>query len=204
VTDPRRSIFDAVRAKARPGIFNEPGTVSRLDDLLDSFGVPRAGQSPAEPRWMVEARARIGEREIPGPRHNRWIADGWARLGATWFNDDETPWCGFFVAHCIDHAGLPFPRLFPRALSWSDWGQPCPAAVGAVVTFQRQGGGHVGFLVGENASNFFVLGGNQSNMVNIQPIAKNRKVAIRWPVGVPLPRAGLPSMVGGVISTNER
>jgi uncharacterized protein (TIGR02594 family) len=164
--------------------------------------VPSAANK--EPSWMQEARARIGEKEIPGPRHNSWIADGWARLGAPWFNDDETPWCGFFVAHCIDAAGLPYPRLFPRALAWSTWGKPCPPAVGAVVTFKRPGGGHVGFLVGENAANFYVLGGNQSNMVNIQPIAKNRMDAIRWPVSHALPDPGLPRMTGGVISTNER
>lgn len=157
-----------------------------------------------EPQWMKEARARIGEREIPGPRHNSWIANGWARLGAPWFNDDETPWCGFFVAHCIDAAGLPYPKLFPRALAWSNWGKPCPPAVGAIVTFKRRGGGHVGFLVGENASNFYVLGGNQSNMVNIQPIAKSRMNAIRWPVSMALPDPGLPQMTGGVVSTNER
>jgi uncharacterized protein (TIGR02594 family) len=162
-----------------------------------------APQRRSEPKWMEEARARIGEREIPGPRHNSWIAKGWARLGAPWFNDDETPWCGFFVAHCIDAAGLPYPRLFPRALEWSKWGKPCPPAVGAVVTFKRPGGGHVGFLVGQSAANYYVLGGNQSNMVNIQPIAKNRTDAIRWPSSMALPESGLPTMSGGTVSTNE-
>lgn len=157
-----------------------------------------------EPKWLKEARACIGEREIPGPRHNSWIAKGWARLGVPWFNDDETPWCGFFVAHCIDAVGLPYPKLFPRALAWSEWGKACPPTVGAIVTFKRRGGGHVGFLVGENASNFYVLGGNQSNMVNIQPIAKNRMHAIRWPVSTALPTPGLPRMAGGAVSTNEQ
>jgi uncharacterized protein (TIGR02594 family) len=158
-----------------------------------------------EPLWMQEARRRIGEREIPGPRHNNWIAQGWARLGASWFNDDETPWCGFFVAHCIDYAKLPYPKLFPRALEWNNWGQRCHPAVGAVVVYQRPGGGHVGFIVGEDRNNYYTLGGNQSNMVNIMPIAKSRVVGIRWPAGVPLPpNVPLPQMSGGVISTNER
>jgi uncharacterized protein (TIGR02594 family) len=204
MSDPRAPVFQAIRAAAGRNPFNDSAIITRLDALLDDIGVPRAGQAPGEPRWMIEARARIGEKEIPGPRHNSWIAKGWARLGATWFNDDETPWCGFFVAHCIDWAKLPYPRLFPRALEWSTWGQACPAAVGAVVTFQRPGGGHVGFLVGEDRTNYYVLGGNQSNMVNIQPIAKSRMAAIRWPSGMALPRPGLPLMSGGVVSTNER
>lgn len=205
MNDPRKPIFVAVRT-ARNGRAFTQMEVGALDNILDALEVPRAGQAPVargEPRWMQEARARIGEREISGPKHNRWIAEGWKRLGAGWFTDDETPWCGLFVAHCIEAAGLPFPKMFPRALAWSTWGKACPPAVGAVVTFKRQGGGHVGFLVGEDAKNFYVLGGNQSNMVNIQPIAKSRMDAIRWPVSLALPEAGLPRMTGGVISTNE-
>jgi uncharacterized protein (TIGR02594 family) len=217
MTDPRKPIFAAVR-KAKPDVFNHPVDgamrIGALDSVLDAIGIPRAGQvakpSPQpsahptkEPRWMIEARARIGEKEIPGPRHNRWIAEGWKRLGAGWFTDDETPWCGLFVAHCIEAAGLPFPKMFPRAKAWADWGQPCSPTVGAVVVFGRQGGGHVGFLVGENALNYYVLGGNQSNAVNITPIAKSRMLAIRWPDGVAKPHPGLPPMSGGTVSVNE-
>lgn len=41
MTDPRKPIFDAVRAAARPGLFNDPGNVLALDNLLDAFDVPR-------------------------------------------------------------------------------------------------------------------------------------------------------------------
>lgn len=217
--DPRAPIFAAVR-QARPAVFNDPVEgplrIRALDNVLDALEVPRAGQAPArpapspspkasEPRWMVEARRLIGTAEIPGPKHNPWIVAGWKRLGAAWFTDDETPWCGLFVAHCIEHAGLPYPKLFPRAKSWADWGVPCPATVGAVAVFGRQGGGHVGFLVGENPSAYYVLGGNQSNAVNIMPIAKSRLVpnGIRWPAQIGRPAAGLPRKTGGVVSTNE-
>ncbi|MEQ5789091.1 TIGR02594 family protein [Erythrobacter sp. NFXS35] len=213
MTDPRKPIFDAVRAAAPGNPFNAPGMIDILHRALDVLNIPRTSAAAAhpsphptkEPRWLIEARARIGEKEIPGPRHNRWIAEGWKRLGAGWFVDDETPWCGLFVAHCIEHAGLPFPKMFPRAKAWADWGKPCPPAVGAVVVFGRQGGGHVGFLVGEDAGRYYVLGGNQSNAVNIMPIAKSRMVknGIRWPSSLALPTPGLPKMTGGVVSTNE-
>lgn len=42
MTDPRKPIFDAVRAKAPPGLFNDPGNVLALDNLMDAFNVPRA------------------------------------------------------------------------------------------------------------------------------------------------------------------
>lgn len=215
MTDPRKPIFDAVRAGGRPGLFSDPGNILALDNLLDAFDVPRPGSvtkavtpSPkaGDPRWMAEARRLIGQREIPGPKHTAWIASSWKRLGAGWFTDDETPWCGLYVAHCIEAAGLPFPKMFPRAKSWADWGKPCPPTVGAVIVFGRAGGGHVGFLVGENASNYYVLGGNQSNAVNITPIAKSRKVpsGIRWPLSLGVPAPGLPWMTGGTVSVNEQ
>ncbi len=218
MTDPRAPIFAAVRA-AQPGVFNDPTDGGRrigaLDSLLDAFGVPRAGQvakpapSPSptasEPRWIELAREKIGQREIKGPKHNAWIAGAWGRLKAGWFNDDETPWCGLFVADCLERAGrkiLP-PAEFPRALAWAKWGQPCTPMVGAVVVVKREGGGHVGFLVGESDANYYVLGGNQGDMVSIAPIAKNRAVAIRWPHDVGVRPGGLPRMTGGVVSTNE-
>lgn len=158
-----------------------------------------------EPAWLVEARALMGTREIVGPKHNSWIVKGWARLGAAWFNDDETPWCGLFVAHCINAAGLPYPAKgqFARALAWKDWGQACQPIVGAVAVFGRTGGGHVGFAVGESAGHIYVLGGNQSNAVNIMPIAKDRLVGFRWPSGVVMSTAKLPPMSGGTVSRNE-
>jgi hypothetical protein len=71
--------------------------------------------------------------------------------------------------------------------------------------FKRPGGGHVGFLGGESPDNYYVLGGNQKNMVNITPIEKSRAIAIRWPLNVPLRQVqiGLPKMSGGTVSTNE-
>jgi uncharacterized protein (TIGR02594 family) len=159
-----------------------------------------------EPDWLREARALIGTREIPGPRHNSWIVRQWAKLGAAWFNDDETPWCGLFVASCLQAVGLPFPGrgLFARALAWKDWGKPCGPFVGAVAVFGRTGGGHVGFLVGQSANHFYVLGGNQSNAVNIMPIARTRLVATRWPLERAIEASKLPAMTGGTISRNEQ
>lgn len=167
-------------------------------------GVPIA-PAAAEPAWLIEARSLMGTKEIPGPKHNSWIAGQWAKLGASWFNDDETPWCGLFVAHCMQVAGQPFPGKgqFARALAWNDWGKPCGLILGAVCVFGRSGGGHVGFLVGESADRLYVLGGNQSNAVNIMPIAKARLVGTRWPAALPLGTAKPARMSGGVVSVNE-
>lgn len=164
-----------------------------------------ASPSEPEPRWLVEARSLMGTKEIPGPQHNSWIVQQWAKLGAAWFNDDETPWCGLFIAHCMQVAGQPFPAKgqFARALSWGQWGKPCGLILGAVCVFARSGGGHVGFLVGESRDRLYVLGGNQSNAVNIMPIAKERLTATRWPSALPLGTVKPARMSGGVVSVNE-
>lgn len=39
--DPRKAAFDAVRAISPPGLFNDPGNVLALDNLLDAFGAQR-------------------------------------------------------------------------------------------------------------------------------------------------------------------
>lgn len=63
-------------------------------------------------------------------------------------------------------------------------------AHGCVVVFARQGGGHVGLLVGEDtAGNLLILGGNQGNAVNIRAFPRDRVLAYRWPPGKEMPRA---------------
>ena len=216
MTDPRAAIFEAVR-KAKPDVFNHPVDgpmrIGALDSTLDALQVPRAGQvtkpvtpapKAAEPRWLAHARQWIGTAEIPGPRHNPAIVKMRMALGGFGFKDDDIPWCGDFVAHCIKDAGLAIPKLYPRALAWADWGKACKPTVGAVVVFKRNGGGHVGFLVGEDAGHYHVLGGNQSNAVNIMRMEKGRMVAIRWPGELGLPVPGLPKLLaGGKVSRNE-
>lgn len=149
-----------------------------------------------EPGWLAFARQNIGVREIPGSRHSPTIM-GWVqKLGAKVLGirvlDDETAWCGTFVAMCIFSAGLAPPPIAVRASAWGTWGRDLLAPrLGCVLVFIRSGGGHVGFYVGEDETHYHVLGGNQGNAVSITRIAKSRlaKVGMRWPIGVALPDA---------------
>lgn len=158
----------------------------------------------SEPSWLKIARSYDGLKEIPGPRHNQTIIRWLGKLKA-WWSNDETPWCGVFVAHCMQECGLPFPKLYMRAKAWSDYGSLLRRdrlAPGAILVFDRAGGGHVGFYVGEDAGFYYVLGGNQSNAVNVMKLGKSRLVASRWPKGEPV--IGKPVYLnGGSVSTNE-
>lgn len=162
-----------------------------------------------EPLWLVAARGYIGVREIPGaptaPTITRWLQ----QLQA-WWQDDETPWCGTFVAACMRDAAIsPLPKFWMRAKDWLNWGQelsgPC---VGAVVVFEREGGGHVGFVVGRDTQGrLLVLGGNQGDQVKVSPFIAARAVGYRWPTGINHPAVGwseLPvSAATGAASRNE-
>lgn len=143
----------------------------------------------ADPTWVVEARRHIGLREIPGaptaPAISRWLQ----QLGA-WWRDDETPWCGVAVAAWMQAAGVgPLPKFWMRARAWADWGRELREPVhGCVVVFERQGGGHVGLVVGQDpGGNLLVLGGNQGDAVNVRTFPRARALAYRWPPGRDLP-----------------
>lgn len=157
---------------------------------------------------LAVARQYIGVREIPGRKHNPTILK-WANRAARFLGvavtDDETPWCGTFIAFCALEAGFAPPAIAVRAKSWATWGQSLPAPVmGAVLVFQREGGGHVGLYTGETATHYRVLGGNQSNAVNEMLLAKNRCIAIRWPAGVPVFGKRVHLASGGApVSENE-
>lgn len=158
----------------------------------------------SEPSWLKIGRSYEGLKEIPGPRHNQTIIRWLGKLNA-WWRNEETPWCGVFVAHCMQESWLPFPKFYMRAKAWSDYGSLLRRdrlAPGAILVFDRAGGGHVGFYVGEDAGHYFVLGGNQGNAVNVMKLGKSRLVASRWPKGEPV--IGKPVyMNGGSVSTNE-
>jgi uncharacterized protein (TIGR02594 family) len=157
-----------------------------------------------KPKWLKVAETYTGLAEIRGPKHSSTILRWLNKLGA-WWRNDETPWCGVFVAHCLQDTGLPYPSMYMRAKAWLDYGsllRPDRLAPGAILVFDRAGGGHVGFYVGEDAGHFFVLGGNQGNAVNVMKLGKSRLLASRWPKGEPV--LGKPVyMKGGKVSANE-
>ena len=146
-----------------------------------------------EPSWLTIARKYIGVAEIPGkataPTISRWL-----RELRSWWSDDETPWCGTFVAAVLREAGLPVAKHWYRARDWLNWGVPLQRpAPGCVVVYERSGGGHVGFVVGETPSGrLMTLGGNQGNRVSIAPFDRLRVLGYRWPANRPaeLPAAG--------------
>lgn len=147
----------------------------------------------SEPHWLGVARKYINTNEVPGPKHNPVII-GWAKKLGGWFasfyTKDEIPWCGLFVANCMRECGFPVQGDALSALGWADYGTRVQPCVGAIMIFKRPGGGHVGFYVSEDAETYHILGGNQSNSVNVARIEKSRLHDVRWPPNAKPPIAG--------------
>lgn len=149
---------------------------------------------PPSPPWLARAEEHIGLAEIPGKNTAPMIRK-WLLALKAWWQDDETPWCGVYVAAAMREAGMPLPQHWYRAKGWMDWGLRLDApALGCIVVFERQGGGHVGLAVGRNADGrLLVLGGNQGNRVSVAPFDEDRVLGYRWPLaGAHFPRLSLP------------
>lgn len=136
--------------------------------------------------WLEHARGFVGQKEIAGIKSNPWIVRLWdkaAWLWATKKDDSQLPWCGAFVAHCLRLDGLTPPKNWFRASAYADYGQRLKQPIaGCIGVMTREGGGHVGFVVGkDNAGNILMIGGNQGDSVKLAAFKKDRFTCFVWP-----------------------
>lgn len=165
-------------------------------------------QEEKSPKILVEAVKLIGTKEIVGKKHNQVILD-WAKeleLDKV-YTADEIPWCGLFVAYCAHKAGVQVVDKPLWALNWANYGtKVTEPMLGDILTFKRDGGGHVGIYVGEDKDCYHVLGGNQGNSVSVSRILKSRLYQARrtkWKVAQPANVRKVQLSAKGVISKNE-
>lgn len=159
------------------------------------------------PRILSEMIDIYGVVETPGAGNNSTIM-AWAKetgLEKT-YTADSIAWCGLATAIAVKRAGYD-PVAGPLwALNWLNFGvKSAVPSLGDILCFVRDGGGHVGLYVGEDAGYYHVLGGNTSDKVMIARLAKSRLKGARRPAYKnPLP-AWKPYHLttGGAISTNE-
>lgn len=147
----------------------------------------------------------LGTREIPGARHEPKILQWWKAIKRGGIKNDETAWCAAFVGGCLEQVGIVSSR-YESAKSYLTWGVEVRAPIyGCIVVFTRDGGGHVGFVVGQDTKGrLMVLGGNQGNAVSIAPFDRARVAGYRWPAAVPVTLNPLPTLASAAASsTNE-
>ena len=124
-----------------------------------------------------------GERGIVGAQHNSIILWFFKLAGNSWVKDDETPWCAAFVGWVLSQANKPNTASL-SARSYLTYGKEIKKPVfGCVVVLWREKidsvYGHVGFFIRETADSVYLLGGNQSNEVNITKFPKSRVLGYR-------------------------
>ena len=163
------------------------------------------------PQIIEAALGLYGVTETPGvastPEIMAWAGEVGLRSS---YPNDGVAWCGLFAAVVVKRAGWDVVAGPLWARNWATFGRavdPRHAALGDILVFSREGGGgHVGFFVGEDATAFHVLGGNQSDAVSFTRILKTRLLAVRrpkWRVAQP---AGVKKYVidaSGAVSANE-
>jgi uncharacterized protein (TIGR02594 family) len=161
-----------------------------------------------EPPWIVEGKKVYGLHESRDKQKlTDWLKSDGQRLGDV----EKLPWCGDYTETAIKNSlpDEPFTGAVGKnpywARNWLKFGKPVEPCRYAVIVFSRGNGGHVGFVVGEDDTDYYVLGGNQSNMVNVTRISKDRFLGCTWPVTYPNPNIPLPRMVANNIprTTNE-
>ncbi len=159
------------------------------------------------PKVIVEAMKLYGTKEVVGEADNPVILEWAKELGISWYKDDSVPWCGLFVAIVVKRAGKDVVKDPLRARSWAVFGEEAERAMlGDILVFVRDGGGHVGFYVGEDDNCYHVLGGNQGDMVKVSRISKTRCIAVRrpiWKVAQPANVRVIKLSADGEVSKNE-
>lgn len=133
---------------------------------------------------MKLAFSQYGIKEIVGEQDNPEVLKYFQDLG---FDasalKDETAWCSAFVNWVMRRSAYDFSGKL-NARSWLEMGvEVTEPEIGDIVVFWRQSKtswkGHVAFYVNHDDDNIYVLGGNQSNQVNIRPYKKDRLLQYR-------------------------
>ena len=158
------------------------------------------------PNIIKEALKLYGVDEVLGKQNNPEILS-WGRECNISYNADSIPWCGLFVAVVVKRANWTIVDNPLWARNWMNFGVPSPSpGLGDIMIFSRNGGGHVGFYIGEDLQYYHVLGGNQGDSVNIIRINKDRLIGARrpkWRISKPASVKRYTLGASGIISQDE-
>ncbi|MCL6708601.1 peptidoglycan-binding protein [Pseudomonas sp. R2.Fl] len=144
------------------------------------------------PPWMAEMHRRMGLHEV---RDNAALT-AFLKLGRFLGDPRDLPWCGDAVESCMAKVlpAEPLPGNPFFAQAWAsfgvDAGGPIVGAIGVIRWSPSSG--HVGIVAGTDGRKVHLLGGNQSNAINVSTFDIGTKdkgfIAFRWPKTFPVTR----------------
>ncbi len=192
-----------------PPIQQEDGRFTLVVEFPGEDPAPEVG---TDTPWMAVAQQELAAGIKEGPGNHR--IEEYFDTTTIRPQPASTPWCSAFVNFCVTEARVQGTNN-ALAQSWLRWGEDAGDFIpGCIVVLARgsAGEGHVGFFVGNDADGSIrLLGGNQSNMVNItthrNPEVLGRRMA--KPEDLPLtttpedltnesPPAGMPALTPAI------
>ena len=131
------------------------------------------------------ALSQYAIKEKAGADHEPEVMKYFHEAGFSEIAADEVSWCAAFVNWCQLKAGRNGTASL-AARSFLQWGEKVTEPeLGDIAVFWRTNPaswqGHVGFYIKRDGTNVWVLGGNQSNQVNIIPYSGTRLLGYRRP-----------------------
>lgn len=129
------------------------------------------------------ALGEYGTHSIKGFLNSDTVLRYFKEIGARWVTNDDTAWCAAFANWVLKQSGKPITGSL-AARSFMQYGMATDKpSLGDIVVLWRisidSAFGHVGFFVKEDKANIYILGGNQSDEVNITPFPKSRVLGYR-------------------------
>jgi uncharacterized protein (TIGR02594 family) len=144
-----------------------------------------------QPTWITAGLKDLGFHEIGD---NQGIESFIAQAHCGELGD---PWCAIWANAKLEQSGIrgtrsPSSQSFRHDPNFVELDGP---ALGAIAVYWRgsqdSGLGHVGFYMGETATQILTLGGNESDAVRKQFEPKSKLWGYWWPKLVPLPQGGV-------------
>ena len=136
------------------------------------------------PVWVTNALDHINIHEVQGAESHPVIKSFYRDVGHAHIEHDEIPWCAAFVGSVLERSKIPSTKSL-LARSYLKWGHALKTLqFGAIAVFKRGNNrqqGHVGFVMGFDRASIFLLGGNQSNQVNVKAYKRSDLLDVRWP-----------------------
>lgn len=133
------------------------------------------------PPWMAEMHRRMGLHEV----RDSAVLTAFLKIGQFLGNPASLPWCGdaveSVIAKTLPSEPLPANPFF--AQNWAKFGTdvkvPLVGAIGVIRWSANSG--HVGIVAGIDGQKVHLLGGNQSNAINVSSFDRSKFIAFRWP-----------------------
>lgn len=133
---------------------------------------------------LLEVLSHYGLSEVDGKESNPEILEFFRELDYDWVNDDSaTSWCSAMLSFYAKKCGYEYHKEL-NARGWLKMPVvTLKPRLGDVVVLWRNNPtsweGHVALFVGWTTNKVYLLGGNQSNQINITAYPRDRIIGIR-------------------------